>query len=134
MGRPTKCTPDTTEKVCEALKLGVSWAAAAAHAGITERCVMEWCERGKGGEEPFAQFLQAATRARDSAEVRMAAIVMKAAQEGNASAAQWWLERRRPQSWGRQDSMAVKVDHVDPAAAMASALSKLTGPKPDENG
>jgi len=124
MGRPTKCTPETTEKVCEALKLGVSWAAAAAHAGLSERCVMEWCERGRDGEEPFAQFLQSTTRARDSAEVRMAAIVMKAAQEGNASAAQWWLERRRPENWGRRDHNVVEV--ADPSKAVAALLTKLT--------
>lgn len=125
MGRPTKCTPENIERVCEALALGVSWAAAAAHAGLTERCVMEWCERGRDGEEPFAQFLLSATRARDAAEVRMASIVIRAAEEGDAKAAQWWLERRRSASWGRQDSMAVTVEKTDPAAVLAAALTKL---------
>ena len=124
MARPSKCTPEVVAKICEALKLGVSWAAAAAHAGLTERCVMEWKARGLEGEAPFDQFLQEATRARESAEVRMAAIVMKAAQEGNASAAQWWLERRRPENWGRRDHNVVEV--ADPSKAVAALLTKLT--------
>lgn len=122
------CTPEVVELVCEALALGVSWAAAAAHAGLTERCVMEWCARGRADEEPFAQFLRDATRARDAAEVRMASIVIRAAQEGDAKAAQWWLERRRSASWGRQDSMAVTVEKADPAAVLAAALTKLEPP------
>lgn len=128
MGRPTLCTPEVTERVCEALALGVSWAAAAAHAGLTERCLMEWCERGRAEEEPFAHFLQETTRARDAAEVRMASIVIRAAEEGDAKAAQWWLERRRSASWGRQDSMAVTVEKADPAAVLAAALTKLEPP------
>lgn len=123
MARPTDCTPEKTAKVCEALALGVSWAAAAAHAGLSERCVMDWCARGRDGEEPFAQFLQAATRARDGAEVRMAAIVLKSAQEGNAAAAQWWLERRRSAEWGKRDTAVVEVQ--DPNKAIAGLLSKL---------
>ena len=123
MARPTDCTPERTAKVCEALALGVSWAAAAAHAGLSERCVMDWCARGRDGEEPFAQFLQAATRARDGAEVRMAAIVLKSAQEGNAAAAQWWLERRRSAEWGKRDTVVAEVQ--DPNKAIAGLLSKL---------
>jgi hypothetical protein len=124
MGRPTKCTPEATAKVCEALALGVSWAAAAAHAGLTERCIMEWKARGAEGEEPFDQFLREATRARDAAETRMARIVVAAAEDGNASAAQWWLERRRPENWGRRDHNVVEV--ADPNKAVAALLAKLT--------
>lgn len=125
MGRPTKCTPEVVERICEALALGVSWAAAAAHAGMSEAALTEWKQRGNDGEEPFAAFLAEATRARDAAEVRMASIVIRAAEEGDAKAAQWWLERRRSASWGRQDSMAVTVEKADPAAVLAAALTKL---------
>ena len=58
----------------------------------------------------------------------MASIVIRAAQEGDAKAAQWWLERRRSASWGRQDSMAVTVEKADPAAVLAVALTKLEPP------
>lgn len=127
MARPSSLTPAVTEKVCEALKLGVSWEAAAAHAGIGVSTIHNWLAQAAddvaGGH--FREFLEQTTRARDSSEVRMAAIVMKAAQEGDAKAAQWWLERRRSASWGRQDSMDVTVKKADPAAVLAAALTKL---------
>ena len=125
MARPTKLDADRQAKVCEALALGVSWAAAAAHAGLTERTVMDWCERGRRGEKPFSQFLQDATRARDAAEVRYAAVVAKAAKEGNEAAARWWLERRRPETWGRKDADVQVTTHVHQGAEVAPLLAKL---------
>ena len=123
MARPTDCTPERTAKVCEALALGVSWAAAAAHAGLDESTLTAWKQRGRDGEEPFATFLASATRARDGVEVRMAAIVKAAADEGNVSAAQWWLERRRSSEWGKRETAVVEVQ--DPSKAIAGLLSKL---------
>lgn len=125
MARPTKLDADRQAKVCEALALGVSWAAAAAHAGLSERCVMDWCERGRRGEKPFAQFLQDATRARDAAEVRYAAVVAKAAKDGNESAARWWLERRRPETWGRKDADVQVTTHVQQGANIAPLLERI---------
>ncbi len=125
MARPTKLDADRQARICEALALGVSWAAAAAHAGLSERCVMEWCERGRRGEKPYEQFLQEATRARDAAEVRYAAVVAKAAKEGNEAAARWWLERRRPDTWGRKDADVQVSTHVHQGAEIAPLLTRL---------
>lgn len=125
MARPTKLTAATSARVCEALALGVSWAAAAAHAGLSERCVMEWCERGRKGEKVFAQFLQDTTRARDAAEVRYAAVVAKAAKEGNEGAARWWLERRRPETWGRKDADVQVTTNVQQGANIAPLLERI---------
>ena len=124
MARPTKCTPEVIAKVCEALQLGVSWAAAAAHASITEATVMDWCARGRTGKSPFAEFLEATTQARDKAEVRMAAIVARAAQEGNVLAAQWWLERRRGGTWGRTQEHIITTPEAD---GVRKVLERLAG-------
>lgn len=123
MARPSKCTPEVIAKVCEALKLGVSWAAAAAHAGLDEATLTGWKQRAKDGEEPFLTFLTESTRARDSAEVRMAAIVLKAAQEGSVNAAQWWLERRRGDTWGRSQEVVINA----PDSGVPKLLERLTG-------
>lgn len=123
-GRPTECTPETTAKVCEALALGVSWEAAAAHACVSPQTLINWRKRGADGEQPFFDFLEAATRARDGAEARMAAIVVKAADEGNVAAAQWWLERRRSSEWAKRDTAVVEVQ--DPNKAIAGMLGKLS--------
>jgi transposase len=128
MARPSSLTPAVTEKVCEALKLGVSWDAAAAHAGIGATTIHRWLAQAAEDEEggPFWEFREQTTRARNSAETRMAAIVMKAAQEGSASAAQWWLERRRPETWSSKQT--VTVDTPDPSRGIAALLGKLAEP------
>ncbi len=95
---------------------------------------MEWCDRGRRGEPVYDAFLQAATRARDAAEVRYAAVVAKAAKEGNESAARWWLERRRPETWGRKDADVQVSTHLHQGADIAPLLTKLASYPVDAHG
>jgi hypothetical protein len=125
MARPTKLDADRQAKVCEALALGVSIEAAAAHAGLSATCVHEWMARGRKGERLYAEFLEATTRARDAAEVRYAAVVAKAAKEGSESAARWWLERRRPETWGRKDADVQVTTNVQQGANIAPLLERI---------
>lgn len=125
MARPTKLDADRQAKVCEALALGVSIEAAAAHAGLSAACVHEWMARGRKGERLYAEFLEATTRARDAAEVRYAAVVAKAAKEGSESAARWWLERRRPETWGRKDADVQVTTNVQQGANIAPLLERI---------
>ena len=127
MGRPTKLTADVQSRVCEALSLGVSIEAAAAHAGIGTATHHEWCVRGRDGESPYAEYLDATTRARDSAEVRYAAVVARAAKDGHVGAAQWWLERRRHTQWGRRDVVGAVAEgeQAAPAVDVAPLLERL---------
>jgi transposase-like protein len=128
MGRPTKCTPEVVELVCEALSFGVSWEAAAAHAGVGVSTVHKWLAQAAddvdGGQ--YREFLERTTSARDAAEVRMARIVVQAAEDGDAKAAQWWLERRRSDSWSSKQT--VTVDAPDPSRGIAALLGKLAEP------
>ena len=125
MARPTKLNADRQARICEALALGVSIEAAAAHAGLSAACVHEWMARGRKGERLYAEFLEAATRARDAAEVRFAAVVAKAAKEGSESAARWWLERRRPETWGRKDADVQVTTNVQQGANIAPLLERI---------
>lgn len=54
----------------------------------------EWRRKGASGEQPFAYFREATDAARAQCEVRLAAIMMKAAQEGDVAAAKWLSEHR----------------------------------------
>lgn len=125
MARPTKLDADRQARICEALALGVSIEAAAAHAGLSATCVHEWMSRGRKGERLYAEFLEATTRARDAAEVRYAAVVAKAAKEGSESAARWWLERRRPETWGRKDADVQVTTNVQQGANIAPLLERI---------
>ena len=132
MARPTKLTDEVQAKFCEALGLGVSIEAAAAHAGVSPATVHNWMKAGRDGKAPYVEFFAAATRARDRAEVRFAAVVAKAAQEGSASAAQWWLERRRPEHWARRDADVQVTTHVHGASDGAIALLRRLADAPPE--
>lgn len=117
-GRPTDCTPETTAKVCEALKLGVSLADAAAHSGIPSADVESWVSRGAAGEAPFASFVEQAERARAQFRVRIAAMMMKAAQEGDMQAAKWLAENADP---------APVADQCRPKPSTWSILARSAG-------
>lgn len=113
MARPTECTPERIDRICEALALGVSWAAAAAFAGVNEATVHRWRQAGERGRQPYRELCERATQARDAAEVRMAGIVIRAAEEGNPGAAMWWLERRRRETWGRTQEVQIQTSVDD---------------------
>lgn len=98
MPRPTSLTPETHMSLVRAIKTGITRKAAAHIAGISDRTLRAWCERGATDEEPFASFAQDLLEAEASVEQAMTATVMRAAvKEGDWKAAQFWLERRSPE-------------------------------------
>lgn len=106
-GRPTKLTPETQAKICEALRAGNYFDTACAYAGISVSTGYEWIQRGKGehptkkGGKPFSDFSDAIEKASADAETQSVALIMKAGTE-TWTARAWWLERRFPDKWGRQ--------------------------------
>ena len=143
MGRPTDCTPETIEKVCAGLRMGMTWAAAAAYAGLAASTVMLWKQRGGEGEQPYSDFLEATQRAEDECEARDVAQLDELAQmdcQGDpamlkikADALKFRLERRRPDGWGRRDKVESTVKLDGPSKQVADALIGLGAalePKP----
>lgn len=97
MGRPTKRTPERERIILDAILAGNSRKVAAALAGIGERTLYDW-------EERFPQFSQALEKAEAEAETAMVQIVRGAAVDSWTAAA-WWLERRRNETWGRKETL-----------------------------
>jgi hypothetical protein len=102
MARPTKLTPEVQDKIIQALRGGNFRYIAARWAGIDISQFKRWMSRGKQGEAMYRRFRAAVLEAEKSAELRAVALVMKAAQE-DAKHAEWWLERKFPQRWGRKE-------------------------------
>lgn len=98
VGRPTKFTPETRQKVLTAIKAGNFREVAAGYAGISPATLRSWLAR-----DP--EFLAAVTQAEQEAEIRMVAIVAAAAAK-DAKHAEWWLERKVHHRWGRKDRVA----------------------------
>lgn len=69
-GRPSKFTEDVKQRIIEAISIGASLPAAAAHAGVSHQTVRNWLKLGKEQTEgEFFDFFEGFTRARDKAEL-----------------------------------------------------------------
>jgi transposase len=103
IGRPTKLTPELTEKICSGLRSGLYLKDAADLAGIHPSQVNRWIARGseEGSEGPHAAFRAAIKKAEAETQVATLEIIRQAAEGGNWTAAAWYLERRHPEKWGR---------------------------------
>lgn len=123
MGRPTKLNPETQAKIVNALSAGNYFDTACMFADIDESTGYRWMQRGEAEikrregnvkegtaqwqkAQPFVEFYKAVKAATARAEVAFVAKVRQAATQddspGQWQAAAWWLERRRPDMWGRR--------------------------------
>lgn len=112
MGAPTKLTPELTEEICKAIEVGNYLETAAEAAGITVRTVYNWIDRGRTGEEPYAAFFHAVTRARASGEMNLVTTLLegdgKGESFGQARAAAFMLERTRPDKYAQRVNVKVR--------------------------
>lgn len=105
MGQPTKLTPALQEQLVNVLRTGVFIDAACHYVGIAPSTYYGWMDRGRKGDEPYVEFLEAVEKARASATVRAITLVQKAA-EDSWQAAAWYLERSHPDQYGRRTNIA----------------------------
>lgn len=101
-GRPTKYTPEIAEKICQALRGGNFRITAAKWVGVSERTFENWLK-----QKP--DFFRAVQEAEEAAEIHAVALVMKSARN-DAKHAEWWLERKCHERWGRKDRVQVAGD------------------------
>jgi hypothetical protein len=105
MGRPSKLTPETQQKIAQAVASGNYFDTAAAYGGISYDTFNDWMNKGINKvDAKYVQFYHAIKKAEADAEVMRVARISKAGQEGNWQADAWQLERRYPQKWGRRVS------------------------------
>lgn len=100
MARPSKYTPATVKKIVDALGAGNTRRAACAYGGVDEKTLANWMRR-------YSDFSDAVKEAEASAEVGHVARIAQAAASGTWTASAWWLERRRPDDWGRKDKLDI---------------------------
>lgn len=102
-GRPHKFTEETVSTLLAAIRAGMPFHLAAAHAGIHESTFHEW-QRGKfprGADKTLkAEFSERLTRAKGYAALRLLAFIQDAAPQDWRAAA-WMLERRYPEDFGK---------------------------------
>jgi Transposase len=100
-GRPSRYSPEMRKAICEVLRVGVTRACAARHAGVSDDTLRAWMER-------HAEFAEAVEKAEADCEARMTArLYQEATREGGDwRAALAWLKCRRPAEWGDKVEVA----------------------------
>lgn len=107
MGRPTKLTQDIQDKIVDAILAGNYQDAASRYVGIDPATFYRWMQKGDGADDQYGEFREAVENAKAAAEVENVAIIRMAARDGTWQAAAWWLERTRPQKFGRKERYEV---------------------------
>ena len=135
--RPTALTPEVFDAIVTALQAGNYIDDAAAYAGVHQRLVFTWLEKGRNADEAdeqglpltpnerlYMHFLHAVETARSQAVVRNVAIIQQAAQT-QWQAAAWFLERTNPRKWGRHETVEITGEDGGPIRVEQSAKSTL---------
>jgi hypothetical protein len=112
-GKRRELTPDVIQQICAGIEAGNTRECACAAAGVSVQWFYD--QAAKNGE-----FGAAIKKADALAEQHHVQVIQTSARRGNWLASAWWLERRRPQSWGRVDRMEITVRQQ--AAAVAAEL------------
>jgi len=101
MGRPSKLTPKTQERIIGAIRVGATYALAAQYGGVAYNTFNEWMKKGEAANRgAYREFYDAIKSAEGDAAVKWLALIDKAAAE-TWQAAAWKLERRYPSDYGR---------------------------------
>jgi hypothetical protein len=93
--------------IVKALKTGCSRRDAYGFAGINADTFHEWIKRD-------TEFTEAVEKAECEAAVHYTTIIIQAADKKNWQAAAWWLERKRPDDFGRKDRTTISGDAANP--------------------
>lgn len=95
VGRPTKFTKETIDKLIVAIKKGAPYIMSCNYAGISYELFRQWVTRGKEGkEENFVAFLASIKEAEAHTALIWLDKIDKAMNDGAWQAAAWKLERR----------------------------------------
>jgi hypothetical protein len=124
VSRPPKYTPQRAERVLQAIHSGCTRAAAASHAGIDETTLYRWVGR-------YASFASDLRAREDEVEIRAVATVQQAWRDDWRAAA-WWLERRRPEAYGRRFFEGLADGAGNPAAMQVTVLFDRADPNSDK--
>src|SRR5580765_97178 len=130
IGRPTKLTPESKQRLLSAVRQGNYLQAAARYAGIHESTLYYWLDRGrreKSGE--YFDFSESLEQAEAEAEVALVA-AWRAHAPADYRAASLMLARRHPERWAPREvapsEVTVSIKHVDAGRDRASNTARRT--------
>lgn len=90
---------ETQRKIVAAIRGGATMKQACSIAGITRATFNRYAKLAEQGEQPWADIWDRFYKAVDEGVMRKLAVIDRAAEEGNWTAAAWWLERNFPEQY-----------------------------------
>lgn len=101
-GRPTKLTPKMRKEIVDLLKAGNYIGTACILAGVSTSTYYRWINAANKSTRPnkYTKFRDEVEKAKAFAEARDVASITKHSEKHWQSAA-WRLERKHPESWGK---------------------------------
>jgi len=126
-GQPSKFTSEITQQIIEFLEIGNYKADAARAAGVSPSSLYEWLAIGAAPNarkeaRKYYEFAEAVKKAQATARARMVHAIASAV-ETQWQAAAWYLERTRPQQWGRMDRQPRAPAGAQDGSAQAGAAN-----------
>ena len=96
MGRKSKLTPELSRDFCKAIQLGMTYKLCCDYVGISEPTFYRWLQEADrpGGRKAQRDFRKALKTAEAKGAAHSLAVIHRAAEDGNWTAAAWILERR----------------------------------------
>ena len=114
VGRPSKLTPETKQRLLTAIRRGAHLDVSCQAAGVGYSTVRDWIAIGEGRHprkkptKEYKEFSEEITRAIADSEMTLLTTIRQAAQV-DAVHARWILERRFPDRWANTQRIEVKV-------------------------
>ena len=113
-GRKTKLTPELQETILKIIRAGNYALVACQAVGINQDTYYTWLKRGKKDLEDnkttiYSEFSESIERASAIAEASHVGNVATSASNGDVNSSKWFLERKHPERWGRNDKLRAEI-------------------------
>ena len=125
-GRRSTLDQKLQRRICGLLSQGSAIKSACIVCGLGERTFYDWRDKGRAGEEPFARFFSAVTRAREAHKGNLIRRIVSAA-TADWKAASWLLERQFPGEFGRSEPRTIIIERrpqAQPNAGLSESVER----------
>lgn len=132
MANTDKLTPQLQEKFCEAISKGHSINGACGYVGIVEQTFYNWYNKGKESKSgKHREFYCAVDKAKEQATHLVEQTIIDAIPT-DIKTAQWWLVKRRPNTYADRTYNETKLDADVKTELLATLMKPLPELEDDE--
>lgn len=108
MARPSKLTPELTDRICELLEKGMPIRLICDAVGISDTRFYDWMQKGEDGKAEFREFRGRVNTSKSKVIEDYLDRLKGYSENGSVYATTWFLERRCPEEFGKRDNLNIK--------------------------